>query len=171
MAQQAAVAIQNAQLFAETRRRVDESATLFRISTIAASALPPDELLRRLMSEVGTLVKADLGLAWLHNPDTDTLEPLLAASFGDLPENVRDFRIAGTDPEFERSVFWRRTVFRTDDALQEKQLAAYYRAVCRAVPDPLADGRAAHRARSRHRRDLMSPGASSRRLRTPINSA
>ncbi len=127
VAQQAAVAIQNAQLFAETRRRVDESATFFRISTIAASALPPDELLRRLMSEVGTLVNADLGLAWLHNPDTNTLEPLLAASFGDLPENVRDFRIAGTDPEFERSVFWRRTVFRTDDALQEKQLAAYYR--------------------------------------------
>ena len=46
-----AVAIQNAQLFAETRRRVDEAATLFRISTIAASALPSDELLRKLMAE------------------------------------------------------------------------------------------------------------------------
>jgi PAS domain S-box-containing protein len=128
VAQQAAVAIQNAQLFAETRRRVDESATFFRISTIAASALPPDELLRRLMSEVGTLVKADLGLAWLHDPDTGTLEPLLAASFGDVTENVRDFRIVDSDPEFERSVFWRRTVFRLDDASQEKQLAAYYHA-------------------------------------------
>ncbi|HTP07864.1 MAG TPA: GAF domain-containing protein, partial [Anaerolineae bacterium] len=127
VAQQAAVAIQNAQLFAETRRRMDESATFFRISTIAASALPPDELLQRLMSEVGTLVNAELGLAWLHNADTNVLEPLLAASLGDIPETARDLRIAGTDPEFERSVFWRRLVFRTDDAQQEKQLTAYYR--------------------------------------------
>ena len=111
VASQSAVAIQNAQLFAETRRRVDESATLFRISTIASSALPADELLRRLMAEIGKLVNAEMGLAMLYNPDTNALEPLLAASFGELPATAADLSISGTDPDFNLSVFHSRTVF------------------------------------------------------------
>jgi PAS domain S-box-containing protein len=127
VAAQAAVAIQNAQLFAETRRRVDESATLFRISAIASSALPADELLRRLMAEIGQLVKAELGLTMLYNPDTNTLEPLLAASFGEVPDAVDDFHISGVHPDFDSSVFRTRAVFRTDDALHEERLASFYR--------------------------------------------
>jgi PAS domain S-box-containing protein len=127
VAAQSAVAIQNAQLFAETRRRADESATLFRISAIASSALPTDELLHRLMAEIGKLVKADLGLAMLYNPDANVLEPLLAASFGDLPDSARDFRIAGAEPDFDSAVFRLRAVFRTDDALNDKRVVSYYR--------------------------------------------
>jgi GAF domain-containing protein/HAMP domain-containing protein len=127
VAAQSAVAIQNAQLFAETRRRVDESATLFRISSIASSALPTDELLHRLMVEIGKLVNAELGLAMLYNPDTNMLEPLLPASFGDLPESASDFRISGADPGFDLSVFRTRAVFRTDDARREERIASCYR--------------------------------------------
>ncbi|MBE2238680.1 MAG: GAF domain-containing protein, partial [Caldilineaceae bacterium] len=127
VAAQSAVAIQNAQLFAETRRRVDESATLFRISAIASSALPTDELLHRLMAEIGKLVEADLGLAMLYNPDANVLEPLLAASFGDLPDSARDFRISGAEPDFHSSVFRLRAVFRVDDALNDKRVVSYYR--------------------------------------------
>jgi GAF domain-containing protein len=105
---------------------VDESATLLRISTIASSALPTDELLRRLMAEIGKLVNAELGLAMLHNPDANTLEPLLAASFGDLPDTAGEFRISGAHPDFGQSVFRTRTVFRADDARNEAQIAACY---------------------------------------------
>ncbi|HTP10887.1 MAG TPA: GAF domain-containing protein, partial [Anaerolineae bacterium] len=127
VAAQSAVAIQNAQLFAETRRRVDESATLFRISAIASSALPTDELLHRLMVEIGKLVNAELGLAMLYDSDANVLEPLLAASFGDLPASASDFHISGSDPDFELSVFRTRTVFRSDNALNEKRVASCYR--------------------------------------------
>ncbi len=127
VAAQSAVAIQNAQLFAETRRRVDESATLFRISTIASTALPADELLQRLMTEIGKLVNAHMGLAMLYNPDTNALEPLLAASFGELPQTAADLRISGTDPEFNLSVFHSHTVFRADDAAVDERIASFYR--------------------------------------------
>jgi PAS domain S-box-containing protein len=127
VAAQSAVAIQNAQLFAETRRRVDESATLFRISTIASSALPTDELLQRLMAEIGKLVNADLGLAMIYNPGANALEPLLAASFGELPDSAQDFRITGTDADFDFSVFRQRAVFRCDDALNDNRVVPCYR--------------------------------------------
>ncbi len=127
VAAQSAVAIQNAQLFAETRRRVDESATLFRISAIASSALPADELLRRLMAEIGKLVKAELGLAMLYNSDTHALEPLLASSFGDLPDTASDFHVSGAHPDFDQSVFQTRAVFRSEDALNDERVAAFYR--------------------------------------------
>jgi PAS domain S-box-containing protein len=126
VAAQSAVAIQNAQLFAETRRRVDEADTLFRISTIASSALPADDLLRRLMAEIARLVNADLGLAMLHNPDTNTLDPLLAASFGDLPETVAAWRISGAHPDFALTVFQTHMVFRTDDVQTDERLASLY---------------------------------------------
>jgi PAS domain S-box-containing protein len=127
VAQQASVAIQNAQLFAETRRRFDESATLARISTIAASALPPDELLRRLMTEVGKLVSAELGLAMIYNEDAGVLEPLLAASFGEIPESARDFRIESSVTNFDLSVFRTRQTFQSDDALNDPRVAEFYR--------------------------------------------
>ncbi len=127
IAAQSAVAIQNAQLFAETRRRVDESAALFRLSTIAGSALAPNELLRSLMAEIGKLMHAELGLASLYNPDARYLEPLTMASFGDVPENVRDLRIDTLHPTFHRSVFATRLVFRSDDALNDRRILSVYR--------------------------------------------
>ena len=127
IAAQSAVAIQNALLFAETRRRVDESAALFRISTIAASALTPDELLRQLMAAIGQVMRADLGLALVFDAKTRYLEPLMAASFGDLQASVHDARIDTTLAAFQRSVFKTRTVFRTDDALNDQRVLALYR--------------------------------------------
>lgn len=122
----AAVAIQNAQLYAETRRRVDESAALFRISTVAASALSPDEMLRQLMAEIGRLMQADLGLALLYNAHSQHLEPLSAASFGELPDAVQDFRIDTRHPHFHRSVYRTRSVFRSDDALNDRRIISPY---------------------------------------------
>ncbi|MBP7687791.1 MAG: GAF domain-containing protein, partial [Thermoflexales bacterium] len=127
IAAQSAVAIQNAQLFAETRRRVNESAELLRVSTIAASALTPDEVLRQLMTEIGKFLRADLGLALVYDSNTRFLEPLTLASFGELPDAVEDFRIDTTLANFQRSVFKTRLVFRTDDALRDRRILGLYR--------------------------------------------
>lgn len=127
IAAQSAVAIQNAQLFAETRRRVNESAELLRISTIAAAALTPDEVLRQLTTEAGKMMRADLGLALVYDANTRLLEPLRLASFGELPDNVLDFRLDTTQPAFHRSVFKTRQVFRTHDALHDQRVIGLYR--------------------------------------------
>jgi PAS domain S-box-containing protein len=127
IAAQSAVAIQNAQLFAETRRRVDESAALFRISTIAALALTPDELLHALMAAIGQFMHADLGLALVFNAKTHCLEPLTPASFGNLPADVSDFRIDATRATFHYSAFKTRVVFRSADALNDRRVPTLYR--------------------------------------------
>ncbi|HEY4723160.1 MAG TPA: GAF domain-containing protein, partial [Anaerolineae bacterium] len=127
VAAQAAVAIENAVLFAETRRRVDESAALFRISAIAALALTPEEMLHELVAEIAKLMKAEAGTVLLYNPDTKFLEVMSAASFGAVPENASDFQIDTTHPLFHRSVFSLRQVFRSDDAVHDRRVSKQYR--------------------------------------------
>jgi len=127
IAAQSAVAIQNAQLFAETRRRVNESAELLRVSTIAASALTPDEVLRQLMTEIGKFLRAELGLALVYDANTRFLEPLTQASFGEVPESAQHFRLDTTQATFHHSVFKTRVVFRTADALHDRRVMGLYR--------------------------------------------
>jgi GAF domain-containing protein/DNA-binding response OmpR family regulator/sensor histidine kinase YesM len=129
IAGQAAVAIQNALLFEEARHGAAESASLFRISAIAASGSSPDELLQSMMAEICTLLKAQLGVVMLFNADTRQLEPLLSTAFGDLPDTVRDFKIDTTRPSFHRSAFASHQIRRFDDAVSDRRLLPAYRAL------------------------------------------
>ncbi|HZY44133.1 MAG TPA: GAF domain-containing protein [Anaerolineae bacterium] len=126
IAGQAAIAIQNALLFEEAHHRADESASLFRISAVAASGSSPAKLLQNLMAEICTLLKAQLGLVMLYNADTKQLEPLLSTAYGDLADTVGDFQIDTTRPSFHRSAFATRQVRRFDNALIDRRIAPTY---------------------------------------------
>jgi PAS domain S-box-containing protein len=127
IAAQAAVAIQNAQLYLESRRHAEESAGLLRVASIAASALPPDEILRRIMAEAADLMGAQLGIVLLYNPDSGLLEAHPTALFGAPYDRVRDFKIDTRKPTFHRSVFRSGRVFRSDDAAHDRRILKEYR--------------------------------------------
>ncbi|MGH2594187.1 MAG: GAF domain-containing protein, partial [Anaerolineae bacterium] len=127
IAGQAAVAIQNAQLYLESRRRAEEAAGLFRVASIAASALEPDEILRQIMAETAKLMGAQLGLVLLYNPETHMLEAHPTALFGAPYESVRDFKIDTRKPTFHRSVFRTGRILRTDDAPNDRRILKDYR--------------------------------------------
>jgi GAF domain-containing protein/DNA-binding response OmpR family regulator/sensor histidine kinase YesM len=131
IAGQAAVAIQNALLFEEARHGAEESASLFRISAIAASGMSPDELLHNMMAEICTLLKAQLGIVMLLNADTRQLEPLRSTAFGDLPDALHDFKIDTTRPSFHRSAFASHQIRRFDEAIQDRRLLPAYRMLLR----------------------------------------
>jgi PAS domain S-box-containing protein len=119
---QAAVAIQNARLYLDSRRRAEEAAGLFRVASIAASAQEPNEILRQIMAEASRLMGADLGIVLLFNPETEHLEAHPTALFGASYETVRDFRIDTRKPTFHHSVFRSGRVFRAEDALVDRRL-------------------------------------------------
>ncbi len=127
VAAQAAVAIQNAQLYLESRRRAEESAGLFRAASIAASALEPNEILRQIMAEASSLMGAQLGVVLLYNPETQLLVAHPTALFGTPYESVLDFKIDTCKPTFHHSVYRSGRVFRSDDARADRRILKDYK--------------------------------------------
>ncbi|HJW84372.1 MAG TPA: GAF domain-containing protein, partial [Anaerolineae bacterium] len=127
IAAQAAVAIQNAQLYHESRRRAEELSSLFRAASFAASSQEPNEVLRQIMAEVAGLMNAQLGVVLLYDPETGLLVAHPTALFGRPAEDVADFRIDTRAPGFERSVFHTGRVFRSDNAPSDQRVIAAYR--------------------------------------------
>lgn len=66
---QAAVAIENARLYAEAGRRVDESETLFAVGQAISSRLDPDAVLQMIADEARRLTSARLALVFLLEGD------------------------------------------------------------------------------------------------------
>ena len=127
IAAQAAVAIQNAQLYQESRQRAEELAGLFRVASITASAQEPDEVLRQIMAEAAGLMSAQLGVVLVLNRETGFLEAHPKALFGDDSEKVRDFRLDTRAPGFSTDALRPGTVFRSNDALSDKRIYPAYR--------------------------------------------
>ncbi|HLF24715.1 MAG TPA: GAF domain-containing protein [Anaerolineae bacterium] len=127
IAAQAAVAIQNAQLYLESRRRAEDAAGLLRAASIAASALEPHEILHQIMAEAAGLMGAQLGLVLLYNPETQRLEAHPTALFGATYARVADFQIDTSPPTFADSIFRSGQVFRTDDAPNDPRILKDYR--------------------------------------------
>lgn len=126
IAGQAAVAIQNAQLYLESRRRAEELAGLFRVASIAASAQEPSEILRQIMAEASKLMGAQLGIVLLYNAEAQMLEPHRTALFGAAYEEVADLTLDARRPTFQRTVYRSGRSFRSDDALTDQSIIADY---------------------------------------------
>lgn len=67
VANQAVVAIENAYLYAQTRRHAEQQAGLARIAALAASTLDPDELLEQVIGETLRLLEAERGALLLYD--------------------------------------------------------------------------------------------------------
>jgi GAF domain-containing protein len=107
VANQAAVAIENAQLYAEPRRREEQQAGLARIAALASSTLDLDELLDRVMGETIRLLEAEKGVLLLHDEERDCLVARYLSSAGADRETVEMFQIPTSVEGFERSIFAR----------------------------------------------------------------
>jgi PAS domain S-box-containing protein/putative nucleotidyltransferase with HDIG domain len=77
-AYQAAAAINNAQLFEETRRRLKEMEAVNRISTNLRVAQTPSEMLPLLLDETLSVLNMQAGSIWLYEPSQDDLYQVVA---------------------------------------------------------------------------------------------
>lgn len=79
LAQQAAVAIENARLYDETQRRVKELEIINRVSTSLRTAQSIQEMLPVLLDETLQLVSSPHGSIWMYDPASNRLIEKLAS--------------------------------------------------------------------------------------------
>lgn len=84
-ANQAAVALQNARLFAETQQRLQELQLVNRISAALREAQTLDEMLPRMLEETMTVLDAINGSVWLADATNTELSIVAQQGWGDPP--------------------------------------------------------------------------------------
>jgi PAS domain S-box-containing protein len=92
LADQAAIAIENARLYAEMERQLREQVALREAGTIISSTLDPEEVLNRLVEQIGLVVDATSVYISGYDPETN-LSPVLAEYISPQacePEKVSD---------------------------------------------------------------------------------
>jgi PAS domain S-box-containing protein len=85
---QAAMALENARLFAETRERLRETTTLLSVGQILSRPGPGEEVMHHVAREVARAFDADMVGAYFLNEANDALVPL--AGYG-VPKDLRGF--------------------------------------------------------------------------------
>ncbi|HNB51131.1 MAG TPA: GAF domain-containing protein, partial [Anaerolineales bacterium] len=78
LADQAAIAIANAQLFSETRQRLLEMEAVNRISKGLRTVQGLEDMFPTLMDETLSILSCEAGVIWLFNPMTQQLQPKAA---------------------------------------------------------------------------------------------
>ncbi len=80
-ASQAAVAIDNARLYEETRRRLAELEVVSRVSFTLRATQDPNRMLSMLLDEVLKTMGTDAASIWLYNPRTYLLDQVVASGW------------------------------------------------------------------------------------------
>ncbi|MBI5296010.1 MAG: PAS domain S-box protein [Chloroflexi bacterium] len=80
-ASQAAIAIDNARLYEETRRRLSELEVVSRVSFALRSTQDPNRMLPTLMKEILRSMETDAASIWLYNPRTYMLDRVIASGW------------------------------------------------------------------------------------------
>ncbi|MBI1879520.1 MAG: GAF domain-containing protein, partial [Chloroflexi bacterium] len=91
LAQQAAIAIENARLYRESQRRAEEMAALAEVSRKMTAILDLPALLERIASHSRELLAAANSAIYLLEPDNRSLS--LIAGAGDISEAVKNFKL------------------------------------------------------------------------------
>jgi PAS domain S-box-containing protein len=117
-ANQAAIAIENARLFEETRKRMEQTQLLLRVSEATASALDSTEVMRHIAREAARVLGADMIGAYLLDETGKNLQAV--AGYHVPPERqemYREFRIPAEGHPFVEEA-WRsqRAIFTNDMA-------------------------------------------------------
>jgi response regulator RpfG family c-di-GMP phosphodiesterase/putative methionine-R-sulfoxide reductase with GAF domain len=87
LAGQVAIALENARLFYETRQRLSELEALNKITSSIRTAQTLGEMLSSLIDETLSVLEAQAGAIWLHDPANDELWRAVARGwFENLPE-------------------------------------------------------------------------------------
>ena len=78
-----AVAVENANLFAVTKQKVEELSTLYSLARVLNSSLNFEVILRRIMDEVLTMFQFEAGRVYLFDRDSDNLQVLATQKLSD----------------------------------------------------------------------------------------
>ena len=117
-ADQAALAIQNARLYEQTRHRLRHTEMLLSVGQMLSRTLDLGELMRRVAREIGRGVEADMVGAYLPSPDGAVMHPLAGYR---VPDAIRrksrecPLRVRG-HPFVEEARDLDRPVFSSDTA-------------------------------------------------------
>ena len=127
VANQTAVAIENAHLYAEARRREEQQTGLAHIAALASSTLDLNELLDRVMGETIRLLEAEKGVLLLYDGEQDSLVARYLASARADREAVEPFKIPTSAEGFERSIFSRGGSYFCNDPENDPHVIPAYR--------------------------------------------
>jgi PAS domain S-box-containing protein len=127
MANQAAIALENARLYEAQRRRAEEMEGLYEIALAFSSTLDLDELLSQTMTRVVQLLDAEKGVTLLHDESRGMLIAHPAASFGASAQDIAQFRIRTDTDVFQTSVFVTGRPFISGDLEHDKRIIPAYR--------------------------------------------
>ncbi len=127
IAKQVSVAVGNARLYEETRRRVDEMAGLFQASIIASSTLDLDELLGQTVAEMARFFQTEMAVLLLYDEVRRELAARPSGCFGLTQEQVESFRISADVEGFDQTLFKRGRPFFTNDAENDPNIIKAYK--------------------------------------------
>jgi PAS domain S-box-containing protein len=91
-ANQAAIAVENARLYADTRRRADDLALINEVGNTLTQLLEPEQVLNTVVGVIGLLLQCDVGAVFL--PDAADGRFVVVASHGADLEAWKDLRFA-----------------------------------------------------------------------------
>ncbi|RME37364.1 MAG: GAF domain-containing protein, partial [Thermoflexia bacterium] len=107
VAAQAAIAIQNARLYAEAQERAMEQEGLARIAALAVSTLELEPLLERVLREAAPLVEAEGAALLLYDEDTRSLRARYVLTRGEFLPEALGWEVPIDAPGMEQSIFIR----------------------------------------------------------------
>ncbi len=107
VAAQAAVAVQNARLYAEAQERAMEQEGLARIAALAVSTLELEPLLESVLREAVPLVEAEGAVLLLYEEDARALRASAVLYRGDFLPDAHQWQIPLDAPGMEQSIFAR----------------------------------------------------------------
>ncbi|MGB9871519.1 MAG: GAF domain-containing protein, partial [Anaerolineae bacterium] len=123
---QAAIAIQNARLYAEARERAMEQEGLARIAALAVSTLELEPLLEGMMREAAPLVEAEGAALLLYDEDTRSLRTRHVLIQGEFLPIAPGWEIPLETPGMEQSIFARGGVYYSNLGLSDPNLIPAY---------------------------------------------
>jgi PAS domain S-box-containing protein len=127
LANQAAIALENARLYKVQQRRAEEMSGLYEIALRFSSALDLDELLGQTMAQLVKLLDAEKGTLLLHDESQGMLIAQAAATFGASAQDIARFRIRTDTEGFQTSVFATDRSFISNDLERDTRLIPAYR--------------------------------------------
>ncbi len=127
MANQVAVAIENARLLEETQRRLQEQQGLARVAALASSTLEIDELLDHLMQEALRLMDAETCVVLLADEKEQALIGRYVSFGGKTVWAPEEWRIPMDAPGFEHSIYARGGAYYSSQGVDDPNVIPAYR--------------------------------------------
>lgn len=125
---QAAALIENHNLLVQSRQRAQRSEALQRIAALIGSTATLDEILQFALQELGSLIHADAGSAFLYDESTGVLRSHLASTF-QVPDSVKEVLAnAYVDPvQFKYTATGSGRPFISGNLADDRRILPFYR--------------------------------------------